>query len=395
MNEIIEYIKAFLLYGNTEAAKQVGYTADASAWSQYKAVIVPCGHLGSEIVLPDMSRPVIDRQDKTYIIRTDILYNTFFFISRAEELINPQRDKYGRFLAAYSVLGRGNNLEIPLVDEYARILMKLLDLPLPDHGYERIYLTHDIDTLSYYRHLRGAVGGILRGHLRDVFASWRSIKNDPAYTFPWIVEQDTQVPHAESVYFVKYTLGKGYDYPQYLHRGKDYLHLMDYLCAKGAILGVHSSCYGLPKAGSLQERFFPHHYAYHRSHYLCCSIDNMQRVADMGFTDDFSMAFADKAGFRLQTTRPVRWINPKTYTLTPLTLHPLTIMDCTLSNTGYMHLDEDEAYFYSEQLLDRVRRYRGEVVLLWHNTIFNSTTYHASLYQKLLKGLRHYTNHPE
>ncbi|MGN0209374.1 MAG: hypothetical protein ACI397_07975, partial [Paludibacteraceae bacterium] len=107
--------------------------------------------------------------------------------------------------------------------------------------------------------------------------------------------------------------------------------------------------------------------------------------------------------FRLQTSRPVRWINPKTYTLTPLTLHPLTVMDCTLSNANYMNLQtEDEAYFFCEQLFDKVRQYAGDITLLWHNSIFKSNTtnnnnesinYHTTLYPKLLKGLRHYSKH--
>ena len=55
MKEIIEYIIAFLLYGNKEAAKQVGYTADESQWKDYRVVIVPNGHLGGEIVMPEFS----------------------------------------------------------------------------------------------------------------------------------------------------------------------------------------------------------------------------------------------------------------------------------------------------------------------------------------------------
>ena len=121
----------------------------------------------------------------------------------------------------------------------------------------------------------------------------------------------------------------------------------------------------------------------------------MQCLAEAGVSDDFTMGFPDRIGFRLQTTRPVRWINPKTMTLTNLTLHPLTIMDCTLSNANYMNLNEDEAYFSSEELLDRVRRYAGEVVLLWHNSIFANVPYQQSLYVKLLKGLRHYSHHEE
>jgi hypothetical protein len=111
----------------------------------------------------------------------------------------------------------------------------------------------------------------------------------------------------------------------------------------------------------------------------------MQALADAGITDDFTMAFPDMAGFRLQTTRAVRWINPKNMTLTNLTLHPLTIMDCTLSNDNYMHLDEDEAYFLCEQLISKVRQHNGDLCLLWHNHILNNDTYHKALYTKLLK----------
>ena len=48
MNEIIEYIITFLLYGNANAAKQVGYTADEAEWHKYHVVIVPNGYLGKE-----------------------------------------------------------------------------------------------------------------------------------------------------------------------------------------------------------------------------------------------------------------------------------------------------------------------------------------------------------
>ena len=211
-----------------------------------------------------------------------------------------------------------------------------------------------------------------------------------------MVEQDAKVPTADTVYFVKHTTGKGFDYPQYNTNGHDFNRLASMFSRSGAKLGLHSSYYGLPDDGK-QADYFSTILApacpLHRSHYLRCSIDNMQRLADLGFTDDFSMAFPDRAGFRLQTTRPVRWINPKTLTLTALTLHPLTLMDCTLSNANYMNLSEDEAYFFSEQLLDRVRHHAGDVTLLWHNNRFFDGSYHETLYPKLLKGLRHYSHH--
>ena len=389
MKEIVDYIIQFLLYGNEEAAKQVGYTADEAEWQNYRVVIVPSGQLGKEIVMPDFSEAKGERleakgtEQPTWIIRTDIVYNTFFFISRAEELINTQRDEHGRFLAKYSILGKNNRLMIPTVDEYARMLMKLLDLPLPTPSFSQIYLTHDIDTVAHYRHWRGAIGGILRGQWRKVIASLKNLHNDPAFTFSWLIAQDKKVEGAECIYFVKDTMGKGYDYPQYKLDGKDFETAEMLIENSGAKIGWHGSYYGGDKA----NRLLGDKAGLHRSHYLRCSIDQMQRLAEVGVTDDFTMMFPDQVGFRLQTTRAVRWINPKTMTLTDLVLHPLTVMDCTLSNSNYMNLSEDEAYFECQRLFDKVHQNAGEVVILWHNTIVTNDGYHRALYPKLLNLL--------
>lgn len=396
MKEIIDYIIQFLLYGNEQAAKQVGYTADEAEWQNYRVVIVPSGQLGKEIVMPELDRCAVERyavvgrsaspEDEAitrYVIRTDIVYNTFFFISRAEELINTQRDEHGRFLAKYSILGKNNRLMIPTVDEYARMLMKLLDLPLPTPSFSQIYLTHDIDTVAHYRHLRGAIGGILRGQWRKVMASLKDIHNDPAFTFSWLIAQDKKVEGAKCIYFVKDTMGKGYDYPQYKLDGKDFETAEMLIENSGAKIGWHGSYYGGDKA----NRLLGDKAGLHRSHYLRCSIDQMQRLAEVGVTDDFTMMFPDQVGFRLQTTRAVRWINPKTMTLTDLVLHPLTVMDCTLSNSNYMNLSEDEAYFECQRLFEKIHQNAGEVVILWHNTIIADNGYHRSLYPKLLNLL--------
>lgn len=389
MQAIIDYIITFLLYGNSPAAKQVGYTADKSQWEKYRVVIVPNGQLGKEIIMPDLDELQVeqleapDDQPTRWIIRTDMVYNTFFFISRAEELINPQRDEHGRFAAKYSLLSQHNRLMIPLVDEYARMLMKLLDLPLPTPSFSKIYLTHDIDSIAQYRHLRGAVGGIIRGEWRKVLASQKDIHNDPAFTFQWLIAQDKKVKGAECIYFVKDTPGKKYDYPQYNLHGKDFALVKQTLETSGAKIGLHSSYYGIHGAESWKE-------GGHRSHYLRCSIDQMQALADAGIRDDFTMLFPDQVGFRLQTTRPVHWINPKTMQLTDLLLHPLTVMDCTLSNTNYMHLSEDEAYFECQRLFEKIHQNAGEIVLLWHNTNPTGNIYHRSLYPKLLALLEEY-----
>lgn len=393
MDEIINYIKTWLLYGNADAAQMIGYTADEREWQKYKLVIVPNGHLGNDIVLPDLTTPVVEQwsasasaEQTVAVIRTDLIYNTFFFISRAEEVINKQRDEHGRFAAAYSVLGEHNRLMVPTLDEYARLVMKAMGLPLPPSGFAHIYLTHDIDTIAHYRHLRGALGGLWRGEWRQVLRAWRDMEDDPAYTFPWLVEQDKRVPLAEKIYFVKHSFGKGYDYPQYNHHSPDAHRLRKFLEWNKLTIGWHSSYYGV---GSIEQRSKRRdELSVHRSHYLNCSIANMRKLVELGVTDDYTMGFADQAGFRLQTSRAVLWIDPERMQLTELVLHPLIIMDVTLSSKNYMALDQVEATYVCQQLIDKVRMHNGDLCLLWHNTSINQTDYHKSLYPELLRSLR-------
>ena len=393
MDEIINYIKTWLLYGNADAAQMIGYTADEREWQKYKLVIVPNGHLGKDIVLPDLTTPVVEQwsasdapEQVVAVVRNDLIYNTFFFISRAEEVINKQRDEHGRFAAAYSVLGERNRLMVPTLDEYARLVMKAVGQPLPPSGFSHIYLTHDIDTIAHYRHLRGALGGLWRGEWRQVLRSWRDIENDPAYTFPWLVEQDSRVPLAEKIYFVKHSFGKGYDYPQYNHHSPDAHRLRKFLEWNKVTIGWHSSYYGV---GSIEQRSKRRdELSVHRSHYLNCSIENMRKLVALGITDDYTMGFADQAGFRLQTSRAVLWIDPERMQLTELVLHPLIIMDVTLSSKNYMALDQVEATYVCQLRSDNGRMHNGDLCLLWHNTSINQTDYHKSLYPELLLSLR-------
>ena len=60
-------------------------------------------------------------------------------------------------------------------------------------------------------------------------------------------------------------------------------------------------------------------------------------------------------------------------------------MECTLSATRYMHLDESDALRLTLDLAKETHRVGGELTLLWHNT---SASPHAgylrNLYSKVL-----------
>lgn len=414
MDEIIEYIKQFLVYGNEEAAREIGYTSDENEWDQYKLVIMPGKNILTgekrEWTEPNLhEKPQAEKTNEftdemgektggTWVIREDIIYNTLFCISLAGEFSIPypekERDIHGRIPSKFTPLGKQGLRTIPVLDEYSRLCTKLLEASLPEPQISRIVLSHDVDTIANYRHLRGFLGGIKRGHLAQAIASFTDLENDPAYTFPWLHDQDSRVENAEELYFIKAGNGKGYDYPQYNLHGNDCKVLMEHLKDTGATVGLHGSyaadtslAYHEEK-GRLEEAWGAP-ITCHRSHYLhLTSVKAMQTIADAGIKDDYTMGWADHIGLRLGTTRPVRWINPETLQLTSLTLHPLCVMDCSLSNSQYMNIpDEEEAYYTCQQLIDKIRQHGGELVLLWHNSNLEATTYHKKLYQEIIEYL--------
>lgn len=113
----------------------------------------------------------------------------------------------------------------------------------------------------------------------------------------------------------------------------------------------------------------------------------MTHLIEAGITDDFSLGYADIAGFRLGTCKAVRWINPTTRELTNLVLHSLTIMDVTLSEKRYMFMNAHDAYQYCISLIETVKRFNGEISLLWHNNTVekNASLFHRQLYKDLLE----------
>ena len=104
-DQIVNYLITWLCYGDEEAAKRVAYTADEKALETYDLIIVPNGHLGKDLIVPELTRPVVEQpaKDKT-IIRTDIVYSAFFFTSRAED-DSPPRTRCSPTRAAFSSPG--------------------------------------------------------------------------------------------------------------------------------------------------------------------------------------------------------------------------------------------------------------------------------------------------
>jgi len=435
MINTIHYIVRFLLGEDIsdDLLSQVGYTDDPKEYHRYKLVIFPSPFFTPEIYgslksIPSVplqiweeapilfGNPMIEVIEGTRIIYPDLVASTYFLISRYEEMVRDDvRDVHGRFPGIESLPFRAGFIDSPLVDEYSKLLRIQLreagcEIQEPPKEIRKIYLTHDVDQLSHYRSVRGLMGGLLRGIRwpkegnEAIKSYFGGLRNDPWYTLPWLFKLDNSVrqvlgnDRCETIAFIRVGGGtRKEDKPFITHHIQDFQSVLNLCRKKNIIVGLHSSYEAGIKPDRIAdekkhlERVWKRKTTYNRHHYLDTrEPQDMQTLIDVGITDDFTLGYADVAGFRLGTCRSVKWINPNTRQVTSLTLHPLTIMDSTLSDKRYMYMNSHDAYEYCIRLINMVESWNGELVLLWHNTTVENIpqSYHRKLYQDIIKYLK-------
>lgn len=393
---------------------RIGYTDEPDRYEKYNLVFVPSGFFSASdygtvsslpaFPLPEIEgvpflygKPVVERKGNTLVVHADLPASAFFLLSRYEEIcLRKVRDRHGRYPGKESVLYANNLMHRPIVDEYGLLIRRWLrdtgvDLPEPAPGIAKLWLTHDVDAPFFCQSLRALGREAFKGKgpvfaLRSYFQDFR---RDPFYTFDWMEEQVETYLHGvnfpiENVYFFKAGGDTVFDRPRYSLFSRKIQYLLRDLDKKRASFGLHGSYLSGKQGASPQEkrkleRATKHKVFFSRNHFLrSCEPEHFRSLKKIGITDDFTMGYADVAGFRLGTCRPVLWIDPLDGRLTDLLLHPLTVMDCTLYNKAYMHLDEEKARQYCRQLFLATARYRGEICLLWHNSSLSDRVYPAA-----------------
>lgn len=430
MNQTIYYIIRFLLGVDRAGAYSslIGYTSDVRLFHKYKVVIVPSGFFQSSVYGTPESLPQLPLKEiegvpllfgtpkeecfeETWVIYADIIASSYFLLSRYEEIQKRDiRDKHGRFPGKESLPYKAGFIHRPIVEEYGKLLRHWLrkacvHIPEPQPELQKIWLTHDVDAPFFCRSLRNICRETLKGiGFRKALKLYQGpLEKDPYYTFPWMLEQDSLVKNrfgdrCHILFFLKAGGRHANDKPHYQVRSHDIQKLLHLFKKNKALLGLHSSYEAgiypdlIPEEKMrLEHDWKLENIHLNRHHYLASrEPEDLTKLIKAGITDDFTMGYADVSGFRLGTCRPAKWINPMTRQLTSLTLHPLSVMDCTLSESQYMGLSPDEAYQYCAGLVQEIRQYRGEIVWLWHNTSFAGTEsdYHKKLYVRLLNLLK-------
>lgn len=408
MKAVISYIIKFLIGGEKAGALSslVGYTSDPNHFSRYRVVIIPSPFFRDEVYGTDESMPKLPLEEiegvpllfgsskvewlgDTWVVHADIIASAYFLLTRYEEIRRRNvRDIHGRFPGKESLPFKAGFIHRPIVDEYGKLLRRWLRQTHVQSAIEpaprirKVWLTHDVDAPFYCRTFRNLIRETVKGAgLRQAWKMFHGpLQDDPFYTFPWLLEQQNQLKAAigkdrcESLFFIKSGGSSVYDKPHYKLHSKDLQTLLHLCKTENIRIGLHAS-YDAGKTPAListekelLEKQTGKAVFYNRHHYLAShEPEDMAWLEKAGITDDFTMGYADVAGFRLGTSRPVHWINPENKRISSLLLHPLTIMECCLNEPIYMNLGYEEAFDYSMLLARQVANANGELVLLWHN----------------------------
>ncbi len=355
--------------------------------------------------------PQVERRRDVLVVHADIIASAFFMLTRYEEIVRRDvRDEHGRFPGKESLPYRAGFLDRPVVDEYAELLRRWLraaGVYVKPSGMEFSVLpTHDIDLAKKYRPgLRGlfrttASAMLGRQSVRNVCEHVGVVlrtRPDPYDTFEEMAALDAGVgPGGGSIF----------ETPTYFfmaggREGQAAYSLDDGLTRRaialvqrmGAAVGLHAS-YDVSREPQrileekkALEKACGTPITRNRHHFLAWrEPEEGWHLARAGITWDATLGYADVPGFRLGTCRPIRLFDPVSLKPFGIVEHPLILMDGTLSFAKYLGLDERQAFDRCRALMHRIRRHKGEFVMLWHNNSFAPApgNYHPRLYRDLL-----------
>ncbi len=355
---------------------------------------------------------------QTLVIYADLVASAFYLLSRYEEILyRSERDEHGRFPAELSLPVRAGFIHRPIIDEYSQVLRQIIKehnfeklfaikLETPKERFSRINLSHDLDQPYRYNGTRSFLRAVFREKINPLKAFQLSYLNDEGdefNTFGEIICKNNELIEklpkglAQTIFFIKTKSPHILDKPNYKLASSYMKKIFQLGEAYNVKMALHTSYHSginpsfIAKQKAKLDRYFKQNTIHSRHHYLAQrEPEDLRILFEAGIKHDYSMAYVGVAGFRLGTCRPVKYINPNTRSLWELTMHPLTMMDVSLSREDCMNLSFQEAEAYAHSLVRAVAEHRGELNLLWHNEQFAPTVHpwQAKLYTSVLNLIR-------
>lgn len=332
----------------------------------------------------------------------DIFASSFFMLTRWEEYVNKSRDAHNRFSTKESLAYKHNFLDRPIVNEYIEMLWSMLEyLGIKQQRKKRefqLYLTHDVDIPLKVKNLtvgikrfktsiqqRNFISKLIsffnRTNISSIFSK------DAFDTFDYIM--DTSEKNGVKSYFFFMAQGVTEYDNMYMSSDKFIQNLIIKIKRRGHHIGIHPSynAYNdivqLKKEKSELEKNLKTKILYGREHFLRFEIPTTWQIwEDNGMEWDSTLVYADKEGFRCGTCYEYSVFNICTQQKLKLKEKPLIVMEGNFT-TYQTEVALDTMLDRIIALIDKVKKYQGNFIYLWHNNKLVSEEY-INIYEKTI-----------
>ena len=330
----------------------------------------------------------------------DIFAATFFLLSRYEEYLPHQKDKYGRYAPENSLAFKEKFLHLPLINIWLQYFKERLMLKFPSftihHSPFTFLPTYDIDEGFCYKHKPWwkTWGGYCRSLLKE--NKWeikerknvlKDIQEDPYDSLSRIKDLHKRYHYLDAnVFFLVAQKNSRYD-KNISPLNKEWQELIRSFFEKEpewkkipqSVLyaGLHPSWQSGDRPELLKKEMETLQYEIgveahgSRQHFIRFNLpQTFRQLLQAGIRSDYSMGYGSINGFRSSVASSFYWYDLEKDEKTELQLYPFCFMDANSffeqKLTPQQALEEMIRYF------DMVKSVNGLMITIWHNTFLGT-----------------------
>ena len=335
----------------------------------------------------------------------DIFSAVFYLISRYEEYLPFNGDKFGRFKASDSLAFQNDFLQKPMVNIWVEIFKKALknkfdQLEFKSTAFTSI-ISYDIDVA--YKFKGRSFGRTLGSALKDVIGF--SVQNfkERIQTLlqskkdPWDVYEDLEKTILQnklsSIFF--FLLADKSEHDRNLDYQNPAVKKLVNQVKTFSEIGIHPSFHtsSFPEKILIEkerlEKLLAKKINKSRQHYLKFKLpDTFNALLQSGITEDYSMGFPEVPGFRAGTCKPFYFYDLKNEKASSLKIFPVTCMDATF--IYYLEKSPEKSLMEILNLLKEVKKMNGTFIPLFHNDILGENEKWKSVHDKMIQQIKSY-----
>lgn len=323
----------------------------------------------------------IRKQDEELLLQDKPALAFYLLTNYEEYLPDCPKDQHGRIIHEQSFVVRHQLYKQATVQrialEYKALLSKQkTDFSWPSREY-RFVPTFDIDIAYAFKgktffHFCGALAKAILtlqwNRARQIIKARHQQDFQDPYDVYELEQQLCEQHQLRPIYFFLTSDRTRYD--RNIFPRSSYFSALIQKVKTYATIGLHPSYYSQNQEDIIQEKSTLEEKGqvkiqYSRQHFLKVDFpDTFRNLIAAGITDDYSLGFYDRIGFRNGMAIPFPFFDVKDNKITPLMLHPLLMMD----SAAVQEFGMNEKYQKDiTELIQEVKTIGGEMIALWHS----------------------------